>query len=633
MSLPFSSNEVSNLRQVIEQKGWKINGYIENYFRYSIRKKNKLIIFTLKIPVTLPLKLNIPLEVANFQISIAFKLWNLDQKAYKLILYLIKMFKNLSDQVSIEHNWLITEKVKIKLVNLLNSIIPDIIKNENERAWFNRIRISLMNKRDQFTELENEVLKKLIELIRNLGLKPTFNQPWELKKGIPKIRTPETLFFSKDDEPYDEFFILEKGYFTYFKDLEYDKFYIRTLFDTYTPYILLELYRENPNFKLELYVENWIKFARLLLNSMIDILKLGEINHSDFIQFRPEKELTYEDFVEDENNFPFSALHYETIISKELFPLHYDLFNTPPTDFEVIESSNYLIEAQELLQNYKFEQASALLEESLKIFNKHKQKKIVVSILLKLTKMASLLNQDNLALNYLQNALEVSKSGEVPLEFIIKIHYKLGKIYFRNKDFVNALNHFNLANKFLEDEKLSLSPEDLNIEDYLGLTYLYIGLINLEQNNTVESKDNLKKAFYIGNTTSTKVKLKYNLFRAIYYKKNKKYSQTLKILKLAFTGINLGENKYQNLIVDLLLELSEFYIHYRKDAKRAFYYLQTTEKLISKKTIKGLHRAIRWNLLMSDFYKFIVKNSENSSYYLSQSRILKAQLKSIGVME
>ncbi|MFX1445598.1 MAG: tetratricopeptide repeat protein [Promethearchaeota archaeon] len=632
MSIPFSTNEIKSLRQLIEKHGWNIHGYINNHYRYSIRKNN-LIIFSIKIPATLPLKLNIPFEVAQFQVSIAFKLWNLDQKAYKIIIYLLKMLRNITDQASIEHNWLITETEKIKLVNLLNSIMPDIITNENERAWLNRIRISLMNKRDQFPtqeSVENVFLKKLIELIRSLGLKPTFNQPWELNKGIPKIRTPETLFFS-NDEPYDEFFILEKGYLSYFKDLEFNKFYVRSFFDTYTPYILLELYRDNPNFKLELYMENWIKFTRLLLNSTIEILKLGKLNHTDFIQFRPEKELTYEDFEENQNNFPFSSLHYETLISKELYPLHYDLLNTPPTDFEVIESSNYLIEAQELLQSYKFEEASALLEEALKIFNKHKQRKIVVSILLKLTKIASLLNQSNIELNYLQNALEVSKSGDVPLEFIIKIHYKLGKIYFKIKDYTNALNHFNLIMDFLEEDKLTLN--EINKDEYLGMANLYLGLIKLEHNNATEAKNNLKTAYHIGNTISPKVKFKYHLFRAIYYKNKNKYSQALKVLKLAFSGINLSQIKYQNLIVDLLLEMSEFYIHYRKDTKRAQFYLQTTEKLISKRTIPGLHRAIRWNLLMSDFFKFMAKNSENSAYYFSQSRILKAQLKSIGVLD
>ncbi|TFG30032.1 MAG: hypothetical protein EU532_01765 [Promethearchaeota archaeon] len=630
MLIPFSSKELSTLRQVIEENGWKINGYSKNNYRYSLQK-NKLIIFTVKIPVSFPLRFTIPFEVAQFQVSIAFRFWNLDQNTYKTILYLIKMLKDLPNQVSIEHNWLLEEKEKIKLVNLLNSIMPETIKKEYEKAWLNRIRISLLNKREQFTEIEPDFLKKLLEIIRNVGLKPSFRQPWELKNGIPKIRTSETLFFSQDDEPYDEFFILEKGYLTYFKDLEYNKFYIRTFFDTYTPYILLELYKDNPDFKFGLYVENWIKFTRLLLNSIIDILKLGEINYTDFIQFRAEKELTKENFEKDQNNFPFSALHYETIISKELYPLHYDLLNTPPTDFEVIESSSYLVEAQELLESYKFEQASALLEEALKIFNKHRQKRIVVSILLHLTKIASLLNQDNIAQNYLKNALEVSKSGEVPLHFIIKINYKLGKNYFKNKDFINALNHFNIISRFLENESVLL--EEINKDQYLGMIYLYISLINLEQNSISESREYLKKAFFIGNSKSNKVKLKYHLFRAIYYKNSKKYSQALKMLKTAFSEINLGDTKYQKIITDLLLELSEFYIHYRKDGKKALHYLQTAEKLITKKTIPGLRKSIRWNLLMSDFYKFIVNDSDNASYYVSQSRILKAQLKTIGVMD
>ena len=73
-----------------------------------------------------------------------------------------------------------------------------------------------------------------------------------------------------------------------------------------------------------------------------------------------------------------------------------------------------------------------MLNNSLKIFNKNRQKKIVVSILLKLRKIALLLNQDETSLNYLQSAMEVAKSGEVPIDFIIKIQYYLGKWFYRS---------------------------------------------------------------------------------------------------------------------------------------------------------------------------------------------------------
>ena len=90
---PFSLNEIKNLRGVIEKNGWKINGFIENYFRYSL-KKEKIILFTIKFPITLPLRINTPFEVVSFRVSVVFQLWNLNQHSYGIILYLMKNLRN-----------------------------------------------------------------------------------------------------------------------------------------------------------------------------------------------------------------------------------------------------------------------------------------------------------------------------------------------------------------------------------------------------------------------------------------------------------------------------------------------------------------------------------------------------------
>ncbi|MCK4780336.1 MAG: hypothetical protein KAT57_09125, partial [Candidatus Lokiarchaeota archaeon] len=74
----FSINEIKTLREFIEKNGWKIEGHIENYFRYSIKKK-KLVLFTIKFPITLPIRINIPFEVVSFRISLAFQFWNLNK--------------------------------------------------------------------------------------------------------------------------------------------------------------------------------------------------------------------------------------------------------------------------------------------------------------------------------------------------------------------------------------------------------------------------------------------------------------------------------------------------------------------------------------------------------------------------
>ncbi|MHA1281518.1 MAG: tetratricopeptide repeat protein [Promethearchaeota archaeon] len=621
---PLSQNEIESLENLFKKYKWDSNGIIENYYRFSINKNN-FIVLTLKFPVVLPVKLNIPFEIACFRISVVFQFWNLNDNTLKLIIYLLESLGKLASQISIEHNFPIEEK-KNQFLKLLNNIMPDLITNENERAWLNRIRISLMNKRELFKEFDNILIKNIVNALKNLGLEGSFKIPWELKKGLPKIRTSETLFFS-NDEPFDEFFIAEKGYYTYFKDLEYEKFYIRSFFETYTPYILYGLFGNNPDFKYEDYIENWIKFSRLILNSIIEIIDKSPINSLDLIKFNPERELSTE-FFDGTNNFAFSALHYEAEIAKELFSVHNDLFNKPPEDFEVIEYINSYTEAEELINNYRFNDASKILTEALKIFNKHKQKKVVVSILLLLRKIASILNQDQIAINYLQSALGVAKSGEIPIEYIIKIHYLLGKTFFKLGNLTNALQHFQIMINFLENEVNF--PKS---QEYLGLAYLYSGLIEAENGKISESRNYFKQAIHIGEK-SLRVKLYYYLKRANQLKNKGNLSQAYKMLKNTIDIIKeeISDDKIKRIAADIYMELAEFFIHHRKEVKRASMFLKVSRNLIDVKTIIGIKQAVKWNLLMSDFYNFILKNRTKSNEYIRRAQKLKGRLKEIGVI-
>lgn len=628
MSLrPFSTTELTNLKEAIERNGFNLEGTIENYFRYSV-KKNKLILFTIKFPVSLPLRLNFPFEVVSFRICLAFKLWDLNQNTDKVIILILKMLRDLALQISLEHNFPIKGK-ETHLLDLLNKLMPETITDENDSKWLNRIRISLMNRREAFEEFDSLSTNKIVNVLDQIRLKPTFKLPWELRDGVPKLRTSETLFFSNDEE-FDEFFILEKGFFTFFKDLEYNKFYIRSSFDSYTPYILNSLFKDN-DFKLETYVENWIKFSRMMINSIIEIINLAKINQNDYIKFNPTKELDSNDFEFESNNFPFSSLHYESLMSKgDLYQIHNDLFNIPPSNFEVINSINSYIDAEQLIKNYRFDEATQLLNDSLKIFNKNRQKKVVVSILLKLREVASVLNHDEVAFNYLQTALGVAKTGEVPIEYIIKIHYYLGMRYFKNEEKDKALSHFNIIVNFLEKEEPSI-----NKEEFLGMAYLYLGLINIEQDKLAEAKNNFKNAFQLGNK-STKVKLNYYLMRAKAYKSKGNLSQAQKLLRAGIdtVGMDFDEKEFVPILYDLILELAEFYIHHRVDSKKALYLMKSIEQRLSLnlKKVPGIRRSIRWNLLMCDYYDILARDSDNSTHYYQQSQILINQLKKIGVI-
>jgi len=617
----LSLNEIQKVHNLMKENGWSIKGVIENNYRYSF-KQNKTFLFTLKIPIYLPLKFNVPFEILNFKISIAFKLWNLDKDMLEFLKKLMLLLKNFVKRVSFDIELPISDKKK-ELVELLNLIIPEVINDENESVWINKIRISLMNKRSKLGVLEESTINTLGKELKKSGLEPTFQLPWELEKGIPKLRTSETLFFSTN-EPLVEFFILEKGFFTYFKDLVYKKFYIRSFFESYTPYIIQGLYSSD-----ELLCDlltNWIKFSRLSLNSILEVIDQMEIKTHELRSFEPKRELDTKNFVDDHNNFTFSALHYESLIAKELYPIHHNSLNSPPNNFKVIENLNYLTKAEELINNYKLKEANNILTKALKTFNKYKQKKAVVTILLLLKQIALTLNQKEVAINYLKNALSIAKSGKVPVSYIVKIHYKLGKIYFELEFLPTAKSYFEIITNFIETQKLSFPKKD----EYLGLCYIYLGLIYQQSEEINKSIETFKKAFELAKN-SIKLKLNYHLLRAKYYKKVGKLSQAQKMLTMSVKNIEIDKisHEYHELVADLFLELSEYYVHHRKSSKNANYYLSQTKRFLHTNTISGIRKSIRWNKLMSTFFNLLIKNNEKASYYLKESRKLERQLEII----
>ncbi|MEJ2294253.1 MAG: hypothetical protein P8Y23_05735, partial [Candidatus Lokiarchaeota archaeon] len=389
---------------------------------------------------------------------------------------------------------------------------------------------------------------------------------------------------------------------------------------------------QDSDFRIETHLENWVKFSRMLLNSLLKIINAIKINQQDYIQINPERELDSTEFELNENNFPFTALHYESSIAKgELYHIHNDLLNSPPRSFKVLEFMNTYSKAEELIKNYRFEEATQLLNTSLKVFNKHKQKKIVVSILLKLRKIAKNLNQPDIALNYLNTALGVAKSGDVPIDFIIKVHYKLGKYYFKSGDFTKAEQHFETIINFLEKEDVKL-----NKMEYLGIAYLYRGLINTKTSQHSQSKNDYKEALKYGKD-SIKVKLKYHILRAKDYKEKGNLSQAQKLLRtgIDIVGLDYSNKDYENIFINIVIELAEFYIHHRVDSRKALYLLKLIETRVSQnlKQINGIKKAIRWNLLMCDYQDILEKNSDKSTHYYKQSQILINQLKKIGVIQ
>ena len=622
---PFSQTELQAIKSHLREHGWHIKGTNENRFQFSISKRN-LLIFSINFPIGLPTEADIPFEFVNFKVSLAFKVWNINQNTNDIITYLQKWLKGFAKKVSLEQS-LPLENKKNEILNLAEEVLPEETANENERTWMNRVRISLMNKKEKFKNLQKEQIEDIVEGIQNVGLKPTFNVPWELRDGAPKMRASDTLFFSTDDK-YDEFFIFEKSFFTYFKDIEYKKFYIRSFFESYAPYFISTIFKENPEINLRLLATSWIKFARLILNSVLKVFNSVNFNKNLMVSFKPKKELENNEFIEEDHNFPLSALHYEGKISKNLQPIHHDLLNRPPETFKIIEHLNYYNQAEELIDSYKFEQANHILVKALKLFNKHKQKKAVVATLFLLKKVALLLGQHKVAINYLDNALSVAKSGEISIDYIIRIHFQLGKIYFDRLKYYKAQEHFEIIINFLKNEDIEFERR----KEYIGLSSIYLGLIYQQFEDDDKSEQTFKTAFDLMEE-SLFIRLQYHLIRIQFYTKVGELGKAEKLLRKSVKAINFDNipENYHDILLDLLLELSEYFIHYKSDKKRANAYLSRAKNYISPQSIKGIKRTIRWNKLMRDLYRDLLGNDEKALTYYKRSQNLKTQLRKIGI--
>jgi len=622
MSLtPLTEKEKNFLHELFQKKGFNNNLKPTNNFRYSILDSN-VIIITVKKPIEIPVRLNIPFEVLAFKLSLSFMIRATDFSTLENLNYLIDRLREIGIESNLEHEFPIEGKEN-ELLNILNQLIPEAIKNELEPKWVNRIRISILNKQPKFAHNNKILSSNVNNSIKELGLEATNDLPWDTKNGIPKFRINNILFFKNADSN-NEYLILEKGFLTYFNEILIKNTHVRSYWDSYTPYLLLELYKEE-SFNLEFLITTWIKFSRLILNSIIKLIESEEINKLNFLPCNFKRIALSS---EEDLSYCLIPLNYESKIAKKLYPVEYKLLGKPPSDFEEINSIELYQQALDKYITYKFSESIQLFVESMKIFNKFKQTKIVILILLHLSKIAKILKQPEKTLEYLKNALDLCKHGNIPLPLIIKLHKKLGKTYTFFNHFDKAKTHFNIIISFIESNKTSINDQEI-----LANTYLNLAKINLKSDNLSEAKMFFNKALKTAKG-SLKIKLGYYYERAKYNKKTEKISLAIKLLKEALSLPGLDEKtirQYKKRILKINKELAKIFIYYRKDEKNALIVLNNIKKLITKDSIFNLKMMLTFYQMMADFHKIILKDENMSNYFLDQVLDIKNQLNVIGV--
>jgi len=611
---PFSNSEKNSIIKLLENIGFTPKLTIENLHRYSIIK-DKYIVIVSKYSVSLNFKLNIPFEIIAFQHSFLMNPKVINDTTLEIINFIATNLKYIAENLKLEHILPIEEK-KADFLNALNAFLPENFNADNERQWLSRIRISYLNKNEFFKDVNDEFYDNLSKSISSIGLEPSIDLPVCLSNGIPKFKKDLVLFYKNPIE--NEYFIIEPGFFTFLRDFEQNNIILRSFFETYTPLLFHKIFKDIEGFSIYNFILDWIKFSRICLNPHINVL------NSEYIlsrEFYPINLISFFKTIDNfsEIAFPIPMLARDIGNKEDLIHPKDYIIGKPPSTFNELKAIEYYYSTENLIEKGEYQRTNAVLADALKIFNRYRNRVGVINVLQKLAKLASELRKFNESINYLKQAIEICKTGEVPEDIIIKTQKQLGDTYVNNKQYTEALNQFKIINNFLK----STNPKSYHKD---------IQIIRLRMAKILTEIGAFKDASLIFKELLKEIQnypdilAEYYLERGRYFVKKNTISNAIQVLIKA----SKIENIKPKILAQVLFELAKIYLYDRNVYSKSQEYLLAAEKLIKEKEVSDILFKINIYEALSDAFNKS-KNQSEMRFYMEQAQKLRKLLQLRGI--
>ncbi|MHA1339744.1 MAG: tetratricopeptide repeat protein [Promethearchaeota archaeon] len=611
---PFSYSEKNSINSLLEDLGFRMKLKPQNNLRYTIIK-DRYIALTSKYPIGIGLRLNIPFEVISFYNSFLIVPRMINSANLEMINFLATNLKYISENLKLEHIFPIEEK-KGELLNLLNKFMPEYFEGDNDRQWLTRIRISYLNKNELFKDISNEFYDELSKALKSIGLEPSWDLPISLSNGIPKLKKDLVLFYKNPTE--NEYLIIEPGFITFLRDFEQNHIILRTFFETYTPLLLHKVFGDVEGFSTFDIILNWIKFSRMCLNPHINVLNSEYIIPNEL--YRINLKLLFNSVKDiSEIAFPIPILAREKLDKEELYIPKKGIIYNPPSTFNELKALELYQNADELAEKGEYSRASAVFADVLKIFNRYRQRVGTVKVLQKLASIASSIRKYNESINYLNQAIEISKTGKVPIEVIMSIHEQLGNVYILDKQLTKALNQFKIIGSFLKAHDPNKFHRSIQI-------------VRLKMAKILIELGEFKDANLIFKNVAKEIE-KYPDILAVFYLEKGRYFIKRENISTAIQTLKKGaviENAKKNTLAQIFFELGKLYIYERKIGSKAQEYLLAAEKLLSDTKVSDLLFKIKIYEVLADAFNK-TKDYEESRYYVERAQKIRKLLQLKGI--
>jgi tetratricopeptide (TPR) repeat protein len=614
----FPETQTNRLQQLFEEEGFISRDFWDDNFRFDIISKPDLVVFLgSQIPIRLPVKNQPPLEICTFNISIGCRPRELNDMTVTLFRFIINSFREkIINLPPYTHDFNI-RKYDSKIQNFIEKYFPNPAEIDEETLKLEKkftlhIRDRILHS-PEFTEKYNIRLSQdVLDCYHYFHLAPIDELPPELSKGLPTGRENQAIFFKNMSN--NDMLIEEPGMVTYWRDYNYKNIWIRTSMQTYAPFILYQIF-DDQEYRFNYLLYDWLVYCRALIKEILPIFDAEQYHAADMVPFSEITLLQNIISTITMNALPLSPLVYEMQISEHGNQMNRELFEGIPQTLEELKAIQDFKTSRILIQRGNYGGGENLLLNARKSLKKFHHTPGIIAINSKLIDLYIEQEKYTEALKILTEALELVKTGKVPIPELVKIHISFNHIYHITGEFDKGLEHFNIIEKFL-----SSLPNSNIISNQMCRIYLAMIKTKQKCKQYKEVEPYYKEAFKLVSDIP--------LFKFLfYYERSHFYAGTgneQKQIEMLEKALDIPEGPIYD-YVNAQIELGQILNYNKLEPQKAIKLLNEALKINQHTDFGSMKLKIKTYEILADAY-IAVKNQDAAQQAQQEANILRDRI-------
>jgi tetratricopeptide repeat protein len=623
MSSFIQADEYRNIKRILEDEGYFSKNNFDLQLRYGLLKEPELtLIFGFKIPINIPILRKPPIELVTFHVSMGIRPRRADQNFETTVRQIAVSLKEMILKLELYAHDFNFDRYKDQILTQIEKYYPnqeDSAKKtfNNENMLYSYVRDKILRDNSD-VKLNNSLISQdVLDIAKDFHLRPTDELPPELSQGLSRARK-NLVVFMKHENP-NEFLIEEPGSFTYWRDYHHNGVWIRTAVECHTANIWYQAFRDQ-KFRMNYLFYDWLVYCRGLVHPIIDLIDTPQFNNQSLKSF---SEIAFLQENLDKKEIPglfLPRLAFESRNEVENHQRETNLFESPPSSLEEMSTINDYSQANFLIRKENYPAAQKLLYNAKIKLQKFHHLKGQIKIIFRLYELAKLQKRYEDSIKILEEAIELAKTGKIPIPDIVNIHLSLIYSYAMggNKDM--SEKHLGILLKFLR-----LLPTDDKSDNLLLKSHLKMAILRMDQEKFSLANEHFK--YIHSNYNKNPIyEFLYYYWRAHFYRLTKKESKQQLSLEKA---ISIKEGPIKEIIL-AHFELGKYFLYTKNEPEKSIDYILETDKMINTVDIASMRIKVKCYEMLADAYRGL-ENSEEAQRAVEESEKLRERLDRLSI--